>query len=144
MCERSVGGRPGADGADLGVSASDDTRTEVDAASRPSGLIDRCAQKVDAVAHRGGRSWAPDRVLLTDGVERSPRSVLCTVTDTLRIGVTEGVSPDDGRLLATYSRLRERHRRRLSDRRARAADVGHAFADLAGRHNGVWGGCWCT
>ena len=19
-----------------------------------------------------------------------------------------------------------------------------AFADLAGRHNGVWGGCWCT
>jgi len=23
-------------------------------------------------------------------------------------------------------------------------DTWQAFADLAGRHNGVWGGCWCT
>jgi hypothetical protein len=23
-------------------------------------------------------------------------------------------------------------------------DTWHAFADLAERHNGVWGGCWCT
>src|SRR6476660_9004574 len=24
------------------------------------------------------------------------------------------------------------------------ADTWDAFADLAERHNGVWGGCWCT
>ena len=25
-----------------------------------------------------------------------------------------------------------------------SADTWEAFADLAERHNGVWGGCWCT
>ena len=28
--------------------------------------------------------------------------------------------------------------------KALAADTWDAFADLAERHNGVWGGCWCT
>jgi hypothetical protein len=25
-----------------------------------------------------------------------------------------------------------------------SAQTWDAFADLAERHNGVWGGCWCT
>ena len=28
--------------------------------------------------------------------------------------------------------------------RALAADTWDAFADLVERHNGVFGGCWCT
>jgi len=62
VCERSVGGRAGADGADLGILASDDTRTNVDCLAPERS--DRSVRSESRRAHRGGVPIASSGLLI--------------------------------------------------------------------------------